>query len=67
MTAIEPLRDTVMRLTIENNLMRKLIADSELPCVYCQLPAADMNRCEHGFPGCARADDMMAAELPSPL
>jgi hypothetical protein len=47
------------RLRRENDFMRKLIADSDLPCVYCGLSRDDMGKCLHGFPGCARADDMM--------
>lgn len=35
------------------------LAASALPCIYCGLPAADMTKCSHGFPGCGRADDMM--------
>lgn len=34
-------------------------AHSARPCLYCSLPAADMARCEHGFPGCGRADDLL--------
>lgn len=64
---VEPLRDTVMRLTVENNHMRKLLADSILPCIYCHRPAAAMNRCDHGFPGCPRADDMWVTDVRSPV
>jgi hypothetical protein len=48
------------RLRRENNCMRKLIADSNMDCVYCGLSRADMGKCASGFPGCARADDMAA-------
>lgn len=47
----------VAELRAENERMRDLIARSSLDCVHCGLPAADMSRCAHGFPGCARADD----------
>lgn len=47
------------RLTKENDFMRKLLADADVPCVYCGLSRADLGRCESGFPGCARADDMV--------
>jgi hypothetical protein len=56
---IEPLQQTVSRLIIENNLMRYLIAQSDMACMYCHLPKAEISRCEFGFPGCSRADDMM--------
>lgn len=45
----------------ENDELRGLLAWGSDPCVYCGLQAADMSRCSHGFPGCARADDRMAA------
>lgn len=40
----------------ENTRLRAVSKD---PCVYCQLPAAEMAKCASGFPGCARADDLM--------
>lgn len=43
----------------ENIRLRAALAQSELPCVYCALPADEWTRCEHGFPGCGRADDAM--------
>lgn len=43
----------------ENDKLRGLVAVSDLPCVYCALPSADMGKCASGFPGCGRADDMM--------
>jgi hypothetical protein len=46
-------------MMIENNTMRRIIANSEIDCVYCKLPKVDMAKCVSGFPGCARADDMM--------
>lgn len=64
---VEPLRDTVARLTIENNLMRHLIAASDMDCLYCHLPKAQMNRCASGFPGCGRADDLMVTDMRSPV
>ena len=49
----------------ENDSLRFRLAHGSADCVYCHLPAADMGKCERGFPGCARADDMMAApEIP---
>lgn len=46
-------------LTAENKLLRAALANSELPCVYCSLPASDMAKCESGFPGCERAEDAL--------
>lgn len=44
---------------VEENLrLRAALANSDSPCVYCSLPAADFAKCKSGFPGCARADDM---------
>lgn len=42
----------------ENNSLRKYLATSKADCPYCGLPAADMAKCAHGFPGCGRADDL---------
>ncbi len=61
-TLFEPLAPQIEKqldeLTEENTALRKILADSELPCVHCDLSKEDWNRCAHGFPGCARADDM---------
>jgi len=43
----------------ENNRLRAALASSKDPCVYCQLPKDEMAKCRSGFPGCARADDLM--------
>lgn len=43
----------------ENNKLRGIIAYSDVPCLYCRLPKVDMLKCEKGFPGCGRADDMV--------
>jgi len=45
-------------LLAENTALRSALANSPGACVYCQLPANEMNRCAFGFPGCGRADDM---------
>jgi len=52
---------TCATLEEENNTLRKFIAESSLDCIYCGLPKADMSKCSHGFPGCGRADDLLAA------
>lgn len=46
--------DTLIK---ENNALKRILARSAEPCIYCKLSAADMNKCASGFPGCARADD----------
>lgn len=50
----------------ENDTMRSIIAFSDLPCMYCGLAKAEMGRCQSGFPGCARADDIMNAPIGTP-
>lgn len=42
----------------ENKKLRALLAASDADCPYCELPAHEMERCEMGFPGCSRADDL---------
>lgn len=51
-----------IQLRKENNILRTLAANGNADCPYCGLPAADMAQCKSGFPGCARADDMLAIE-----
>ncbi len=46
----------------ENDKLRVIIAKSELPCLYCKLDRSDMAKCRSGFPGCARADDLMLGD-----
>ena len=43
----------------ENDRLRAALANSDQPCAYCSLPADEWGKCQHGFPGCARADDAM--------
>ena len=45
----------------ENDVMRGIIANSDMDCVYCSLPKAEMSRCRSGFPGCGRMDDIVLA------
>jgi hypothetical protein len=42
----------------ENDALRRALATSNADCPYCGLKANEMAKCAHGFPGCARADDM---------
>jgi hypothetical protein len=48
-------------LEVENNKLRGLLAQGKGDCVYCGLPAAEISKCPHGFPGCARMDDIVNA------
>lgn len=50
---------SLIDIQAENTRLRAALAQSERPCVYCSLPAADWSKCVQGFPGCARADDAM--------
>lgn len=50
---------TYVELEAENAHLRAALAMSKDPCLYCQLSKDDMAKCKSGFPGCARADDMM--------
>ena len=60
---LENLRQENSYLKRENNVLRALAAHGQADCPYCGLPAADISKCARGFPGCSRADDMMAAEV----
>jgi hypothetical protein len=48
----------------ENDNLRHILAISDLPCLHCGLPADDQTTCQAGFPGCARADDLMHGHCP---
>jgi hypothetical protein len=54
---------TLEEATEENDKLRWLLAKGSDPCIYCTLPKADMAKCESGFPGCGRADDLMVGEM----
>jgi hypothetical protein len=43
----------------ENIRLRAALANSNGACVYCTLPKEQWAECRSGFPGCARADDVM--------
>lgn len=44
---------------LENLKLRGLLAKGNDPCIYCSLPAKDMAKCAHGFPGCGRGADLL--------
>lgn len=50
----------IERLRAENTHLRTLVAVQATPCVYCGL--TEMAKCASGFPGCARADDLICGE-----
>jgi len=54
------LREKIRRLTAENDTLRGIVARSPEKCVHCGLE--DMSKCASGFPGCARADDILCAD-----
>lgn len=57
--AFYALQSRVKVLDGENDRLRAALAQSDQPCAYCSLPADEWEKCESGFPGCARADDAM--------
>lgn len=57
-SALEERDRRIAELEKDNADLRKYLATSKADCPYCGLPAADMAKCAHGFPGCGRADDM---------
>ena len=44
----------------ENTRLRGLLADANIPCIYCKLPKDNIKLCPRGFPGCGRMDDLLA-------
>lgn len=52
--------DREMELIAENNAIKNLLAKCSTTCIYCGLE--DMSKCARGFPGCAKADDIMCGE-----
>lgn len=57
--AILALLDDNAALRNENDRLRAALAQSDQPCAYCSLPRDEWEKCQHGFPGCSRADDAM--------
>lgn len=55
---ISNLNEQIIALETENRVLRGVIANADLPCMYCGLSKADMGKCAFGFPGCGRGDDM---------
>ena len=52
--------ERLQKVEAENIQLRAILANSDRPCIYCSLPANDMSKCVHGFPGCGRGDDMLS-------
>lgn len=55
----EVLLTRIARLRKENDYLRGLVVALPIPCTHCGL--ANMAQCARGFPGCAKADDLMCA------
>lgn len=49
----------IKELEADNDRLRVMLSNSNQPCFYCGLSKRWMSKCKHGFPGCARADDMV--------
>jgi len=50
-------------LRLENEELRGLLANAEIPCIYCKLPKQNIKLCPRGFPGCGRMDDLLNSGL----
>jgi len=50
----------IAELRTENDKLKGILANSDIDCIYCGLPSADLVKCALGFPGCERAEDMLA-------
>jgi hypothetical protein len=62
--AMERVGRTFDEISLENDALRQLLAQSDAKCPYCGLASEDMAKCERGFPGCARADDEICGPYP---
>lgn len=58
----ESLQQQLTAAVRENDILRQVVAKSDVDCIYCSLPKIRMAECRSGFPGCGRMDDLMAAE-----
>lgn len=67
METVESYVRNIEKLRDENDKLRAFLSWGSDPCVYCGLSKDDMAKCAHGFPGCARADDMSVSDNPWPL
>jgi hypothetical protein len=56
---IRELERELREVQSENTRLRAALANSNGACVYCTLPKEQWAECRSGFPGCARADDVM--------
>ena len=59
-SAYDDLRANFERLRAGNTMLRALLPKMGAPCIHCGL--TEMAKCAHGFPGCAKADDLLVGE-----
>mgnify|MGYP001586197335 FL=1 len=52
----------IEKLLKENDILRNIIAKSNLDCIYCGLNKDDMAKCKSGFPGCGRMGDILLTD-----
>jgi hypothetical protein len=58
-TEIDDLKRALDDERAENTRLRALLANAEIPCIYCKLPRHNIKLCPRGFPGCGRMDDII--------
>lgn len=55
--ALRELRSELSVLSAQNQKLRKILADSNLPCTYCGKPVEDMENCRLAAVCCKRQLD----------
>ena len=63
MTEIDAIKRALDETRDENTRLRGLLANAEIPCIYCKLPKHNIKLCPRGFPGCGRMDDLLNSGL----
>lgn len=61
--ALEAAKARLRELEAENDRLKAILANSNEPCIYCNLPRDRWVECRSGFPDCARSDDYSVGEL----
>lgn len=57
---LSEVKQELENLRRENNIIKTILSKAQIPCIYCGLD--DMSKCKSGFPGCAKADDLICGE-----